>query len=536
MNMGPQLRAILSFARHNLLTNLYKNSLRRLLTTPWFTLEAVRFPLPWLLLAFATSPFPHTLDHAPTPEKHLIETMPGGLAIFDFDNDRRPDLFFTNAARPSRLYRNLGHNQWQDVTASSGISNEAFTMGAAAADYDQDGLTDLFVTGVNQNRLYRNLGEGRFQTVPFPATGWSISAGWFDFDHDGDLDLFVVNYVQYNPATEPFCGDQKGHYRTYCHPRNYFAAPNSLFRNEGNGKFLDVSRSSGIAAHPGKGMALCLVDYDRDGWLDVVVTNDAVPNFLFRNNHNGTFSEQAATAGIGLNDDGRALSSMGADSRDIDNDGIPELFITALANETFPLFKGLTKGLFQDITYPSRIGAATLALSGWSTGIYDFDNDGHKDIFTANGDVNDNTERFSSRKSKQQNLLLWNTGQQQFRPELIGDKGQHRGAAFADLNDDGAIDIVTSKLGESPSIWLNDRTKANHWLLIDTQLGAEVQIGNQHNQATQAVGYASSSLPQVHFGLGAQTRVDKIVVRFPSGQIKTLTDQPTNRRLTVLPD
>ncbi|MCX6613266.1 MAG: CRTAC1 family protein [Acidobacteria bacterium] len=282
-------------------------------------------------------------------------------------------------------------------------------------------------------------------------------------------------------------------------------------------------------------MALAFADYDRDGWLDVLVTNDAVPNFLFRNNQNGTFTERALIAGIGLNDDGRALSSMGADFRDINNDGSPDIFITALANETFPLFQSLPKGLFEDITYPTRIGASTLSYSGWSTGIYDLDNDGWKDIFTANGDVNDNTETFSSRKSKQQNLILWNTGKNTFRPEAIGGAARHRGAAFADLNNDGAIDIVTSSLGEAPTIWLNNRAKANHWLIIETTLGAEVLIGNQHNQATQAVGYASSSSPQVHFGMGAATSVEKIEVRFPGGKIKTLFNQKTNQRIRVLP-
>jgi hypothetical protein len=505
------------------------------------------------LLCFAAPPvsvpFPHRLLHSPTPDKHLIETMPGGVAVLDFDGDGRPDLFFTNGAalptlaklpaQANRLYRNLGDRRWQDVTSQSGLAGRGYSMGAAAADFDGDGFTDLFVTGVRENLLYRNRGDGTFESLPFPSTGWSVSAGWFDYDHDGDLDLFVVNYVQWDPAKEPFCGDRKAGYRTYCHPRHYAGFANSLFRNDGQGRFTDVSKESGIAAHTGKGMALAFADYDRDGWLDVLVTNDAVPNFLFHNEGNGTFSERGMAAGIGLNDDGQALSSMGADFRDLDGDGSPEIFITALANETFPLFKGLPKGLFLDVTYPSRIGAATRASSGWSTGIYDFDHDGRKDIYAANGDVNDNTEVFSSRQSKQQNLFLWNTGDSRFRAEPFGEPARHRGAAFGDLNGDGAVDIVTTRLGGAPTVWFNDRARGRNWLAIRTVLGAEVQLRaggvTQYNHATQAVGYASSSSPEVHFGLGAAAIVDEIEVRFPGGGSKVLRRQEPNQRVTVMP-
>lgn len=510
-----------------------------------------RFILPLLCFAAPSNytPFPHPLLHSPTPEKHLIETMPGGLAIFDFDNDGRPDLFITNGAtlptlaklpaQANRLYRNLGDRQWQDVTAQAGLAGRGYSIGAAAADFDGDGFTDLFVTGVRENLLYRNRGDGTFQSLPFPSTGWSVSAGWFDYDHDGDLDLFVVNYVQWDPTQEPFCGDRKAGYRTYCHPKHYAGLANSLFRNEGQGRFTDVSQASGVGAHIGKGMGLAFADYDRDGWLDVLVTNDAIPNFLFHNERNGMFTERGLTAGIGLNDDGHALSSMGADFRDLDGDGRPDIFITALANETFPLFKALPQGLFLDLTYPSRIGAATRALSGWSTGIYDFDHDGEKDIFTANGDVNDNTENFSSRQSRQRNLFLWNTGQARFRPEPIGEAARHRGAAFADLNGDGAIDIVTTRLGETPTVWLNDRAEGRNWLTVRTVLGAEVILRaggrTQYNHATQAVGYASSSSPDVHFGLGEATTIDEVEVRFPDGQTRKLKQLTANRRISVQP-
>jgi hypothetical protein len=494
-------------------------------------LRAVLLPL----LLFAQGPFPHRLDHAPTPEKRLPETMPGGIAVLDFDADGWPDLFFTNAAAPSRLYRNLQGKGWQDVTAQSQLITNGYTMGAAAADFDADGFPDLFVTGLKQNWLFRNLGNGQFASLPFPSTGWSVSAGWFDYDLDGDLDLFIVNYVQHNPASEPFCGDAKAGYRTYCHPRHYAGLPNSLFRNDGSKGFTDVSAESRIARHTGKGMGLAFADYNRDGWLDVLVTNDAIPDFLFRNNGDGTFTECGAEAGIALNDDGRALSSMGADFRDLDDDGLPDIFITALANETFPLYRGLPKGLFADITYPTRIGAATMAFSGWSTGIFDFDHDGRKDIFAANGDVNDNTEVFSSRRSRQPNLILWQQPGSRFRPESLHTPAQHRGAAFADFNRDGAIDIALSRLGQEPFLWLNDRAQANHWLIVEAPLGAQVRVGRQWNHVTQAVGYASSSEPIAHFGLAQLAEIPELEVRFPSGATKLLTRVKPNQRLKVRP-
>lgn len=451
--------------------------------------------------------------------------MPGGVALFDANNDGRLDVFLTNGARQpdlvkssqlhwNRLFLQTADGRFEDATDRAGLAGSGYSMGAAAADFDGDGWTDLFVTGVGVNLLYRNRGEGRFESVPFPPTGWSISAGWFDYDRDGDLDLFVVNYVVYDRDKEPYCGDLKAGYRTYCHPRHYLPVTNSLFRNDG-GRFTDVSRSSGIARYPGKGMALAFEDYDGDGWLDVAVTSDTTPNFLFRNRADGTFEEAGEAAGVALNDDGRAVSSMGADFRDIDNDGRPDLFITALANETFPLFRGLKGGLFADITYPSRIGAITLPMSGWSTGIFDFDNDGLKDIFCANGDVNDNTERFSSRRSRQQNAVLWNEGGT-FRLDAFGEAAQHRGAAFGDLDGDGGVDVVVSRLGEAPLIWMNRAGRGRRWLRVAAPLGSAVRVEaagrTQWNRVTQAVGYASSSEPVAHFGLADAALVDLVEV------------------------
>lgn len=492
------------------------------------------------------------LRNEPTPEKHQIETMPGGVAVLDFDRDGKPDLFFANGAAQAglvksdesfsnRLYRNVGPNRWEDVTDAAGLAGEGFSMGAAAGDYDNDGWTDLFVTGVDRNLLYRNRGKGGgFERVPFPSTGWSISAGWLDYDRDGDLDLFIVNYVRWDPAREPFCGDQKAGYRTYCHPRYYTGLANSLFRNDGRGKFTDVSRESGIAAHTGKGMAAAFADFDSDGWLDIGVTNDTEPNFLFRNLRNGKFEQVGMAAGIGLNDDGRALSSMGVDFRDYDNDGHPDLFITALANEAFALYRNLANGLFLDVTYPSRTGAATLPYSGWGTILADFNNDGWKDVFAANGDVNDNTEKFSSRKSKQQCLVLWNLEGKGFRAEPVGTAAQHRGAAVADFDQDGALDVVVTRLSDSPLVWRNAGATGNHWIGVRAPLGSKVRIRagghEQWNQVTQAVGYASSSEPVAHFGLGKAAAVDELEVTFVAGGKKRMTGVAVDRYLTVEPE
>ena len=505
----------------------------------------------FFLLAAANTPFPHTLNHYESPAKHQIETMPGGVAVLDFDGDGWEDLFFTNGApQPSlkklipgdcnRLYRNRGNGTFTDVTAASGLCGSGYDVGAATGDYDNDGLPDLFVAGVKESTLFRNAGAGKFTPVPIPKVeGWAIGGGWFDYDSDGDLDLFIVRYVHWDPAAEPFCGDATRNLRTYCHPQFYQGLSNLLYRNDA-GRFTDVSAAAGIAATIGKGMAVAFGDIDNDGRPDAFVTNDTVPNFLFRNKGAGIFEEIGDPAGVGLNDDGRALSSMGADFRDIDNDGRDDLFVTALHNETFPFFRNTGKLLFEDRTYPSKIGKATMAFSGWSCGIYDFDNDGWKDIFIAGGDVQTNTEKFSSRASRQTNLLLRNGPGGTFTPIPLDTPAWHRGAAFADFNHDGSIDVALTRLGESPFIRWGDPPRHN-WLTILLKgtssnrdaAGARVTIGTQSNHVSTAVGYASASTRAVHFGLGSQSAVPRITIVWPSGKKQTLTSVPANRRLEV---
>jgi len=510
------------------------------------------------------------LRDSATPQKRQIEPMVGGVAVFDFNNDGRPDIYFVNgAAQPSleksdpafynRLYRNNRDGTFTDVTMEAAVRGEGFETGVAAADYDNDGNTDLFLAGVNRNLLYRNRGDGTFEDVtrqaglahdPRRRKPWSISAGWFDFDNDGRLDLFVVNYCVWIPEKEPACVIGKS--RTYCHPRYYEGLPNNLYRNNGDGTFTDVSGPSGIAAHIGKGMAASFLDFDHDGRMDVVVTNDTVPNFLFRNEGGGRFREVGLTAGIAFNDDGRAVSSMGIDARDVDNDGREDLFVTANNNETFPLFRNLTKGGFADITYPSGVGRQTLASTGWSNGIYDFNNDGQKDLFAACGAIDNNVEEFSHRKSLHPNLVLVNQGDGRFLDvsrragTSFQAAGRHRGAAFGDFDGDGRVDVVVSRIGETAQLFRNVSSDGHHWLALRMRgrrsnrdgAGAWVHVvgasgREQWNRVTTTVGYASSSDRAVYFGMGADATARSVEIHWPSGVRQKLENVMGDRLVLV---
>jgi len=510
------------------------------------------------------------LENCATENKYMIETMTGGVAVFDYDNDGLLDIYLVNGAPhpklektgpkySNRLYRNLGGLRFLDVTDRAGVAGRGYSMAVATGDYDNDGWVDLFVAGVNYNTLYRNRGDGTFEDVTERAgvTGrrpdgfkpWSVAAAWFDYDNDGDLDLLVVNYLVWDYSKEIFCGEP-GRYRAYCHPKHYAGLPNTLYRNNGDGTFTDVSQQAGLLQHVGKGMAVALADYDLDGDVDVFVTNDTVPNFLFRNLGNGRFEEVGLMAGVALNDDGRALSSMGADFRDYDNDGRPDLLVTALTNETFPLFRNLGRGLFLDVTYPSQLGSLTLNLGGWGCGLYDLNYDGFKDVFIANGDVQNNVELYSSRKSRQPNRVLLNRGDGVFvappLPALDQRLAQHRGAAFGDLDGDGWVDIVVTRLGEPPEIWRNRPVEGHHWLALRLEgrrsnrdgIGARIHLvaedgREQWNHVTTSFGYASASDRVVYFGLGSARQVKKLEIFWPSGVRQELSGLECDRYLTV---
>jgi hypothetical protein len=502
------------------------------------------------------------LENNPTPRKHMIETMAGGVAAFDYNGDGLTDVFFTNgAAIPSlqkdspkywnRLFRNDGGMKFTDVTEQAGVAGAGYSMGAAAADFDNDGKVDLFVAGVYRNILYRNLGNGKFEDVTarsgIKSDRWSVAGGWFDYDNDGLLDLFVINYAKWTPAFDHYCGDAARNLRVYCHPKYFEGIPNQLYRNRGDGTFEDVSEKAGIAQYIGRGMSVAFADYDGDGFMDAFVTNDNLPNFLFHNRGDGTFEEAALPAGVALLDHGRAIASMGADFRDYDNDGFPDIIVTALTGDTFPLFRNNGNGTFQDATYMSQIGPLSIRWSGWGNGLFDLNNDGYKDLFTANSHVNDKIDLFEATPYKQANRVFANLGNGKFQDvsDNVGQgfeaAGAHRGSVFADFNGDGKIDVVVSSLGEPAELWENVSPAANHWLilkLVGTRgnrdgIGARIRIGSQSNHMTTAVSYASSSHFGVHFGMGQSTRIETIEIRWPGGTVQVLKDVKADQVLEV---
>ncbi|MFL6280650.1 MAG: CRTAC1 family protein [Vicinamibacterales bacterium] len=497
---------------------------------------------------------------SPTGSKYFVDSAPGGLAVFDYNGDGRPDIFFTNgAATPSlektsgayanRLYRNDGHMRFTEVTDVAGVRGAGYAMGAAAADYDNDGDIDLFVAGVRQNQLLRNRGDGRFEDVikqsGIASGEWAVTAGWFDYDNDGWLDLLVVNYVEWSVEANRSCGDEAHAVQVFCDPRVFKGLPNRLYRNKGDGTFEDVSAKAGLLAHVGKGMSAAFADFNHDGRLDLFVTNDTVPNFLFRNNGDGTFSEDALLAGVSVSSSGRPISSMGTDAQDYDNDGWPDIHFTALAGETFPLFHNDGHGAFVEETQSSGLARLTTKLSGWCSIVADMDNDGWKDIFTANSHVNARIGDFQSIAFKQPNSVFLNDGRGHFSDASDAGFGAavaaHRGCGVADFDGDGRLDIVVLALGSPAELWQNVSSTPNQWLivrLVGTKsnrdgIGAVVTIGNQVRTMTTAMGYASSSHAGVHFGLGGSSGPVQLEVQWPSGTKQIVEDVTVDRVMEI---
>ncbi len=508
-------------------------------------------------------------DSGRTARKHQPETMVSGVAVFDFDGDGWLDIYVVNGAHMpdldktaprywNRLFRNNRDGTFTDVTEAAGVAGRGYDLGVATGDYDNDGHTDLFVAGLRRNTLFHNNGNGTFTDVTEKSgllgrdakygTLWAVAGAFIDYDHDGWLDLFVSNYCVWDPRTEPICGNPSS--PDYCHPREYQGLPNSLFHNNGDGTFTDVSVSSGIRAHVGKGMGIGVADFDGDGWMDLFVANDTVPAFLFMNNRNGTFTESAFERAVAFTETAEAVSGMGADARDVNNDGLPDIFETALANETFPLFRNMGQGMFEDVTARSGMGAGSRPRSGWGNGIVDLNNDGWKDLFVACADVMDVKGEFRERVPMA-NAVFVNLEDGRFLDasaaagEAFARKAVHRGAAFGDLDNDGRVDVVVSALDGPLEVWRNVSPEPRHWLLVDTVgrksnhdgMGAKIKVvtasGAQYNDVNTAVGYGCASDRRVHFGLGADAVVKELTIRWPSGKIQTLNGVPADQVLTV---
>jgi enediyne biosynthesis protein E4 len=514
-------------------------------------------------------------ENSATSNKYLIETMGGGVALLDYDNDGRLDIFFANGARLAdpmpdggqpdksdpkywnRLFRQEADGTFTDVSEKAGVTGmpqNQYGMGVAVGDYDNDGHPDLYVTNYGSNTLYRNNGDGTFSDVTaragVAAGGWSASAGFFDADNDGQLDLFVTRYVEWSFKGNRYCGEKKPGYRAYCHPDNFEAVASVLFRNNGDGTFTDVSAKSGIAEVRGKGLGVAFADYDRDGFMDVYVANDSVQSFLFHNGNGGTFSEAGLLAGVGFNEDGKTFAGMGVDFADYDNDSRPDLIVTDLSNERYRLFRQNGDGSFRDVTTTSGVGGATLLFSGWSTRFVDYDNDGWKDIFAAQGHVMDTIAKTSPNLSYLQPMLLLKNDGGRFVRVMPGEVFQRewagRGAAFGDLDNDGDTDVVVSNVGQPAFVLRNDGGNQRNWLAISTVgrksnrdgIGCAVKVVGasgltQYFTVNTAVGYLSASDKRLLVGLGADAIATLVEVRWPSGIVQTFQNVKANGTLTV---
>jgi hypothetical protein len=520
-------------------------------------------------IRFELRNLPFRLDSNESQARNAPESMAGGMAVFDYNGDGRPDIFFTNGADlatlkktspkySNHLLRNDGNGVFTDVTAQAGLAGTGFDVGVAIGDYDNDGRPDIFVAGVHRNTLYHNNGDGTFTDVtqkagldkrndPEYGPLWAVAAAWVDVNNDGLLDLFVVNYLQWSYSDKPLCVIQN--VSEYCHPRYYKGVPDQLFINQGNGAFKDVSKEWGLRDHVGKGMGVGIADYDLDGKLDLFVTNDSEYNFLFHNLGN-KFDEVAFEANAALPEEGDFISGMGLDFRDFNNDGYPDIAYVALNRQTFPLLQNTKKGDFAEVTASSGMGAQSMGMSGFGPGLYDFDNDGWKDLFVSRGHVS--ATHPPGANVQQPNTVFRNLGASGKWQPLTAEAGfvdstaaRHRGCAFGDFDGDGRIDIVATSMDQDAELWMNRSPGANHWLDVALTgvksnrdaIGARIKVitkaGEQYNHQTSSVCYASSSLGPVHFGLGREVRATKIEITWPSGIVQTLENVDADRIVRI---
>jgi hypothetical protein len=488
----------------------------------------------------AHSGLTHRHDNGASPEKLLMETFGSGVAAFDFDGDGLVDLFFVTGAsgRMHRLYRNVGVLKFEDVTSRSGLERDGiFGTGVAVGDFDQDQHPDLYVTGFGANRLFRNEGGGVFRDVTARAgvagRGWSSSAGFLDYDRDGDLDLYVVRYLDYDVRDNPYCGFKKPGYRMYCDPRMFDGKADLLYRNNGDGTFTDVSRAAGIANPAGKGLGVAIGDVDNDGWPDIYIANDGVRNFLYHNQRDGTFTDIAYGAGVGFDSNGKPQAGMGVEIADYDGDGLADIFVTNFSDELNTLYRNLGKLQFDDVTEKAGLGSALIPL-GFGTRLFDFDNDGDRDIHVTNGHVIDNVTLYHPRLAyRQRDLLYENLGTGVFK-DISAAAGSAflldhvgRGSAVADFDDDGDLDIVISNLGDRPYLFRNDTSPQGHRISLDPGVpGARVTVtagGRKHiGYSTSVNSYLSSSDLKLHFGLGSAPAAERIEIMWPDGSSQVM--------------
>jgi hypothetical protein len=507
-------------------------------------------------------------DSTQTDEKYYLETMGTGVGWIDYDQDGLMDLYFVQSAATdiyepsvplrSALYHNNGDGTFTDVTAKAGVGGDGhYGQGVAVGDFDNDGYPDLYVTGYGRAILYHNNHDGTFTDVTAKAGvaddgQWSTSAGWFDYDKDGWLDLVVTNYIEWTPKNNLWCGDRGPGYRSYCNPGNYKGQKTKLYHNNHDGTFTDVSDKSGVGLPESKGMGVVLADFNNDGWPDIAIANDTWPNFLFLNNHDGTFKDVSLISGLAASEDGGFEAGMGIDAADVDGDGLLDVYITHLDFELNRLYHNNGDGTFTDATYSSGIGSKARLLSGVATKFLDYDNDGWPDILQLNGAMLDNVSLYHSEVSYKEPLLMFrNLGKGRFEKtsDALGADFVRpiagRGLATADFDNDGDIDIAVNVRGDYPELLRNDGGNANHWLeilLIGTKsnrdgIGAVLKLTSEGfvhvQQAEGGTSYMSASDPRIHFGLGKRSKIESLVITWPSGQVDKFANLPIDQIIAV---